>query len=86
MGMEDDGLDDVEEWQQSPSAPAVVDAVGEFNRACKRGAMPIHDTVEIPTSSVQTPERRTGAQSMTEQGRRTRLRCGRWWPQGARPL
>ena len=32
MGMEDDGLDDIEEWEQSPCAPAVVDAVGEFNR------------------------------------------------------
>ena len=37
MGMEDDGLDDVEEWEQSPSVPIAVDAIGEFNRACQGG-------------------------------------------------
>ena len=30
MGMEDDGLDDVEEWEQSPSAPIAVDAIAPF--------------------------------------------------------
>ena len=40
MGMEDDGLDDVEEWEQSPSVPIMVDAIGEFNRACQGGQCP----------------------------------------------
>ena len=57
MGMEDDGLDDVEEWEQSPSAPAVVDAIGEFNRACQGGAMPIQDRMEVKIPSAQTPEK-----------------------------
>ena len=45
MGMEDDDLDDVEEWEQSPSAPIAVDAsapiavdaIAYFNRACQGG-------------------------------------------------
>ena len=37
VGMGDDGLDDVEEWETSPGAPVLVDAVGEFNRACQGG-------------------------------------------------
>ena len=56
MGMEDDGLDDVKEWEHSPSAPAMVDAIGEFNRACQGGAMPIQDKTEATIRSVQTPE------------------------------
>ena len=79
MGMEDDGLDDVEEWEQNPSVPIAldavvplaIDAIGEFNRACQGGAMPILDKATT-TQSVHTPERRLGAQSMTEQSRRTR--------------
>ena len=37
MGLGDDGLDDVEEWETSPSVPVLVDAVSEFNRACQGG-------------------------------------------------
>ena len=37
IGMGDEGLDDVEEWERSPSLPVLVDAVGEFNRACQGG-------------------------------------------------
>ena len=71
MGMEDDGLDDVEEWETSHSAPVLVDAVSEFNRACQGGAMPIQDRTETVIPSVQKPERKAGTQSMTDQGHRT---------------
>ena len=37
IGTRDDDLDDVEEWEKSPSVPVLVDAVGEFNRACQGG-------------------------------------------------
>ena len=55
VGMGDDGLDDVEEWETSPSAPVLVDAVGEFNRACQGGAMPTQDMEVTPPSGVRTP-------------------------------
>ena len=72
IGMGDDGLDDVEEWERSPSAPVLVDAVGEFNRARQGGAMPAQDMEVTPVPVIHTPVRRTGAQSMAEISRRTR--------------
>ena len=58
MGMEDDGLDDLEEWEQSPSAPAVVDAIGEFNRACQGGARCPFKTGWRPGFQASKPQRR----------------------------
>ena len=72
VGMGDDGLDDVEEWEKSPSLSVLVDAVGEFNRACQGGAMPTQDMEVTSPSGVHTPLRRSGTQSMAEQSRRTR--------------
>jgi len=72
MGLGDEGLDDVEEWETSPSVPVLVDAVGEFNRACQGEAMPIQDVGVAMPPGVQTPLRRPGTQSMAEQSRRTR--------------
>ena len=72
MGLGDDGLDDVEEWETSPGAPTLVDAVSEFNRACQGGAMPIQDVGVAAPPGDRTPLRRPGTQSMAEQSRRTR--------------
>ena len=63
IGMGDEGLDDVEEWERSPSVPVLVDAVGEFNRARQGGAMPAQDMEVTPTSVIQTPVRRTDKES-----------------------
>ena len=65
MGMEDDGLDDVEEWEQSPSvpialdaiAPFAVDAIGEFNRACQGGGYAHSRQREDPVIERSNPRK-----------------------------